>query len=238
MNPSHSRLKRVPPKRGGPIRNSMNSETHNAGRPETISGALRGALECGVQTAYAVIDEYMQRGFNAARNNQKSGNGRLHMSNERSNYGNYGQNAGSWGPMTPLMEQWMAAFRLWTDAWAPLMGGRPGAWPSPFPAPGYGPTNYPAAAPPPICVEVSSSRRTEVIVQLKPGADLAQPSADSFVPPLLKNVTVDRRHGRLHVLVTIADKQPAGRYNGVIRAADGCVVGDLTVVISDGPHPA
>ena len=33
---------------------------------EISSAAVRGAMECGVQTAYTVIDEYMARGREAA----------------------------------------------------------------------------------------------------------------------------------------------------------------------------
>ena len=32
---------------------------------ELSSAAVRGAVECGVQTAYTVIDEYMRRGHEA-----------------------------------------------------------------------------------------------------------------------------------------------------------------------------
>lgn len=152
------------------------------------------------------------------------------MNSERPDYGNMFT---PWGPMTPLMEQWSAAVRAWTEAWSAFLpGGRPGAWPSQAwtaAATGYAT----AVAPPPVSVEVASHRPTEVIVQLKPGASLTDLTADSFVPPLLKSVSLQTKQGRIHVRVSVANEQPVGRYNGVIRAANGCVVGDLTVVIAE-----
>jgi len=70
-------------------------------------------------------------------------------------------------------------------------------------------------------------------VYLKPSTDLTGLTADSFVPALPRSVYIQEKGGCPRVRVTIAKDQPAGRYNGVIRSADGSVVGDLTVVISD-----
>src|SRR6476646_6146260 len=105
MNSSQSRLKRAAPERSGPIRNPLvNGSPRNPSPPlPTATDALRGALECGVQTAYAVIDEYIQRGYEAARNNPNQQNGKGHMNNEKPGYGNW---SNPWGPMMPLVEQW------------------------------------------------------------------------------------------------------------------------------------
>jgi len=235
MSKTHSRLKRIPPERGGPIRNPLIGAgpavplTPGA----TPGAALRGALECGVRSAYAVIDEYLKRGYEAARQNHNPSNGREYMNSEKPNYGSW---SNPWGPMAPLFDQWSAAMKTWAELWAPFLpGGRQGAWPWP----GAGPTGSYAgcysgtAAPQPVSIKVASKRPTEVTVNLKPGVDVTQVTADSFVPPLIKSVSLDCKGGILTVSVTIEDKQPAGQYSGVLRGADGSVGGDLTVVITD-----
>jgi hypothetical protein len=72
MSSPGSPHKRVPPERSGPIRNLLARYNQRAAsRPETTSGAaLCGALEYVVQTSYAVIDECIPRGYEAARHNQ------------------------------------------------------------------------------------------------------------------------------------------------------------------------
>lgn len=231
MNASHSRHKRVQPERGGPIRNPL---TGAPPRPSTTTGpaeALRGALECGVQTAYAVIDEYMKRGYEAARMNPLSQNGKGHMSHERQNYGSW---SGPWGPMTPLMDQWASMMKMWTDAWTAWMpGGRFGNWPQAWTAAASGFSSQAAGAPTPISVEVRSLRPTEVSVHLKPGAELMELTAESFKPELHSPITLSSRPGRLKVRVSVAHDQPAGRYSGVIRTADGSIAGDITITISE-----
>jgi hypothetical protein len=243
MNPSRARSKRVPPARTGPIRNPMTGQGKADGpqaggsvtsdetfRPVPVtSSAVREALECGVQTAYAVIDDYMRRGYEAARRNQENPNGRGHMSEDKSSYNSW---SNPWGPMSPLMEQWSMAMRTWTDAWSAMVpGARMGAWPSATWGQGG---SYSAAPPPAVSVEVSSLRPVEVTAHFKPGADLTgKLVADSFAPPLQKGVSISHQGGRLRVSVSIAMDQAAGRYNGVIRAADGCIAGDLTVVIEE-----
>jgi hypothetical protein len=230
------RVKRVPPEQIGPIRNSLaRDRATSAPRPAwTPNGVLRDALECGVQTAYAVIDEYMQRGYQAARLNQNPPNSKGNMSNDRPNFGNF---SNPWGPMAPLMEQWSAAFRAWTDAMSAFVpGSRPGAWPGQTWTAGA--AGYSAAAPSPaVSVEVSSLRPTEVTVNLKPTCDLTGLVADSFVPHLLKTVSITQKGTCVRVSVHVAREQLAGRYSGVIRSADGSIAGDLTIVISESAEP-
>src|SRR5690349_2016936 len=100
MDPPLSHLKRKPPERNGPIRNPLlNGALKTASTPaHGPAEALRGALECGVHTAYAVIDEYLKRGYETARQNQTTVNGGGPMSNDRPSYSNW---SGAWGPMTP-----------------------------------------------------------------------------------------------------------------------------------------
>jgi hypothetical protein len=236
MSKTHSRLKRIPPERNGPIRNPLIG-AGPAPPPTpgpTPAAALRGALECGVRSAYAVIDEYLKRGYEAARQNNHQQNGRDYMNGEKPNYGTW---SNPWGPMAPLFDQWSAAMRMWAEMWAPFLpGSRQGAWPWPATggAPYAGSYGAAAAAPQPVSVKVASKRPTEVTVNLKPGADMTQATADSFAPPLVNSVSLDCKGGVLSVSVAIADNQPPGRYSGVLRGADGSVAGDLTVVIT-GP---
>jgi hypothetical protein len=236
LNPSHPRLRRAVPERSGPIRNLLTS-VHRIPASEwgPPSQPLRGALECGVQTAYAVIDEYMKRGYEAARNHNNYSdrrdhvNGKSNPQNERSGYGSW---SSQWGPMTPFIEQWSMAMRAWTDAWSAFVPGmRAGAWPPP-PFNAGGPVYPPPAQPSAVSVEVASNRPTEVTVNLKPGCELGDLTADSFVPALTHPVSITRTGGRLKVSVSVANEQAAGRYNGVIRASDGSIAGELTVAIA------
>jgi hypothetical protein len=219
MRHSSPRLHRVPPERSGPIRNPLVRGNSSTPFPR---GTLRDVVECGVQTAYSVIDEYMRRGYQAAHHNERNGNSKGHMSNERSNYGW----SNPWGPMTPLMEQWMAAFRMWTDAWSAFGPGMRPPFPSqPWP---YPPTG---AAPSTVSVSVSSHRPIEVTVDLLPGAELKDLQADSFEPPFQSSVYIYPRPGGIYVRVDVPQDQAAGTYHGVIRS-NGCVVGNLTVTIT------
>lgn len=232
MSSSPFRMKRDVPERSGPVRNPLVSAfSGTAQAPQAVpGGVLRGALECGVRTAYSVIDEYMKRGYEAARQYQETSEDKGHMSNQRSNYGNWNN---PWGPMTPLMDQWSAAMKFWMDAWSSFMPGGRGAWP-PASMPGAG--GFPGTATAPeFSVEVASKRPTEVIVQIKPGAGAMELKAGSFEPALLDSVVLNRDKGRLQVRVTVQDAQPAGRYCGVIRGADGSIAGEVTVVIAEPP---
>jgi hypothetical protein len=65
-----------------------------------------------------------------------------------------------------------------------------------------------------------------------PGAELADLRADSFEPPLHETVFISHKPGGIHVRVTVANDQPVGIYHGAIRAADGNIVGNLMVAVS------
>src|SRR5678816_4206374 len=127
MSPPASRRKRVPPEQSGPVRNPVVRPADAAPRaarpattapgaafgavvdeglrtaerlPEISSAAVRGAMECGVQTAYTVIDEYMARGREAASRFQNRPDGRGPMSDDRQNTGGWST---AWGPMSPFI---------------------------------------------------------------------------------------------------------------------------------------
>jgi hypothetical protein len=240
-NSSH--LKREKPKQSGPIRNAGTSGPQNgSGAPQDLiaaaGAAVCGVLENGVRTAYAVIDDYLRRGQDAARGIFNDPNRRGSMSDERSNFGGganggFGGGFNPWGnnnPMAMMAEQWMSAMRAWGQAWS---SAAPGAWSQMggFPSPGAG-TQSRAVA-----LKVRASRPVEVTVNLYPGNDTfplvaETPSAEGFTAPPLAAPAIARELGTLRVSLEVGDEQPAGRYRGLIRSKPGdTVAGDLIVVI-------
>ena len=241
MSPSSPRMTRPELKQDGPIRNPVASQPRGAAAPPDLisaaGAAVCGALENGVRTAYAVIDEYMRRGQEAARGIFNDSNMRGTMSDERGNFGGGfgpgGFGPGGFNPMNPLSmaaEQWMLAMRAWSQAVTSYM---PGGWP----APGWNPFAGFAGAAPKVAVKVSSHKPVEVTANLNSGADSSglaaeRLQAEGFAAPPIEAVAIAREQGVVRVSVTVGPKQPAGRYRGLIRAKPGDnVVGDLTVVV-------
>jgi hypothetical protein len=196
--------------------------------------AVQGAVECGVRTAYTVIDEYMRRGRETAGRHQQRPDWRNDMSNDPRNYGNW---SAAWGPMWPLVAPWAQAMQVWTTAMSAFVpGGAPqGAW-NPY----AGPAAYPsgAATLPAVSVEVSSHSLTEVTVSVAPGADAGTLAADALAiddgsdAPSLVGTAITGTPGHVRVSVTVPNDQPPGRYGGAIRNAAGMQVGALTVQVS------
>jgi hypothetical protein len=186
------------------------------------NGALRDALECGVRTAYAVIDDYMRRGYEAARLNQNPSNNRGDMSQHRGNYGGYSP----WGPMGPMMDAWSSAFRMWTEAWFSMMPGARGGW-------GMGPgASY--APPTHVDVTVASKRAVSVTLIIHANADPSTLTLGAF-QPALDGIRLSYSDCLFHVRAVIADTVALGEYHAAVSAPDGTVAGQLKVVISDFP---
>jgi hypothetical protein len=239
MKPSSERLKRTNPEQDGPIRNPVAPRANPEARPprDPLSAAnavVFGALESGVRTAYAVIDEYMRRGQDAARDTINDPTRRGFMSDDKTNFPG-GYNApgyNPWGSMSMFTDQWMAAMRAWSQAWSAFVP--PGGWPmagmNPF-APAAGQT-------PSVTVKIQSASPVEVTANLHPGTDSAtlvsEPlRADGFTAPPINAPEIAREPGAVRVTVKVGARQPKGRYRSVIRRkADESVAGDLTVVIS------
>jgi len=250
MSPPTPRKKRAQPEQSGPVRNRIvppapPSTTQDSGAPrnpvEAVGTAVCGALENGVSTAYALIDEYMRRGQDAARTIFNDPTRRGNMSDERPGFPGGFNSAppsstanpfNSANPLSALTEQWMLAMRVWSQA---LTSFAPGGWPpaglNPF-APQH------SAAPPRVSVKISSSRPVEVTTNLYPGLDLLGLTSEPLRAEASKAAPIDaaeisRESGVVQVSIKVAPKQPAGRYHGYIRKkADGQVAGELTVVIS------
>lgn len=244
MNSAGPRRTRVQPERSGPIRNPLipppnvngaaSYGAQQAGpRPESPAhGTLRDLLECGVRTAYTVIDDYMKRGYEAARSNRNHGDNRGHMHNDRRNYGS-GTNP--WGPMAAPMQQWASVMCAWANAWTTMM---PGGFAQEMWGPWWPGGGMPRAASAPVSVQVTSQRPVEVTTVLSPGDEFLklgiEPLEGSAGKPPLKGVSITSGHGSVRVHVEVTAQQPAGIYCGDIKA-DGRTAGTLTVVISEAP---
>jgi hypothetical protein len=194
---------------------------------------LRDALECGVRTAYTVIDDYMRRGYEAARNTREDANRRGNMADDDPNFGSW-NNPFSAGGMAAPFQQWMYAMQAWMNAWSSFA---PGGWPQQMwgAFPGHGR----AAAPVAVCVEATTYRPLNVAatVHLSPGAECMPltlgPVRDSSLEPL-NEVALAVRDGTIVVALTVGPYQPLGKYHADI-AAQGRCVGGLTIILADPP---
>lgn len=229
MTPDDRRARREPPERMGPIRNPL-TPTPQMSQP---GNPFRDALECGVRTAYTVIDDYMRRGYEAARSSRDQANRRGNMPDDNQNYGGWNN---PWGPMAAPFQQWMYAMQAWMNAWS---GFVPGGWPQQMwgTFPGFGG----ATAPVPVCVEVTAYKPVSVSasVSLSPGAECMNLTLGPVTgePPAgtLNEVALAIRQGTVVVVVTVEASQAAGKYHGDISAQGRCV-GALNIVIADPPR--
>jgi hypothetical protein len=240
MNSSASRHKRVPPERRGPVRNPiaapLRDKVDSAAAGPAAPGVLREALECGVQTAYTVIDQYMRRGYEAARSNQNHPDGRGHMS-DGTKFG--GRPTGPWGPFGAPLEMWMGAVRAWTEAWSAFMPGMTQNAFNPAAMMGFPPC--PPAAAPTVSIYVSSERPTEVTASMSPCTDLnALETSDltsDTASQQMKGISISGGLGNtVRINVPVTADQPPGTYRGRISCR-GLNVGSVTVVIT-GPAKA
>lgn len=240
MTTTSYRVKRTQPEQSGPVRNSMatspwgGAQVRAPGEMFTAaSTAVCGVLENGVRTAYAVIDEYMRRGQEAARDVFNDPNRRGPMSDGSGNFGG-GFNPGN-NPLGMMMEQWMSAMQAWSQMLSSYMPpGWQQATTNPF-AYGQASATMTAAA---VMVKLSSARPAEVAVSLSPGADPAglvceplRPESGSGTP--IEAASIARDGAAIQVGVKIGAKQAPGRYHGYIRRKTGPgIAGELTVTIS------
>lgn len=240
MNSSSPRLKRTQPKQTAPLRNPMAPQPRDVpgGTPPdlfTAAGAtVCGVLENGVRTAYAVIDEYMRRGQDAARTLFNDPNRRGFMSDNKSNFPGGGYSYGGGyppsNPMAMFAEQWMMMLRAWSNAFSAFS---PGQWPMP----GTNPYSYPTAMSTPVTVKIEANRPVEVTANVYAGPDgqaLIGESlrSDTAAGNTMASPSVTRDGMSVRVTLNVAAQQPSGTYRGSIRRkSDGFVVGDLIVVL-------
>jgi hypothetical protein len=255
MSPS-DRLKRESPERIRPIRNTL----IRGGRPKPVqgspfrgaeglhvaeqlaaasAGAVQGAVECGVNTAYTVIEEYLHRGREAASREREQHAKRGGNMNDERFCGNNPFMV--WGPMAPLIAPWIQAMQAWACA---MTAFAPGAMPRDR-WNRYGecaPNRYGESSPN-VSVQVTSRYRTEVTTTLVPGADymtlaatelriVDAPPETAAAPPL--NAAISSGPGPIQVRLTVPESQPPGRYRGtIVNSANGAHVGTLLVQISN-----
>jgi hypothetical protein len=238
MNRSDTRVKRERPERTGPIRNPLmpppkvnGAASHDGGQPGsrpgwTSEGTLRDALECGVRTAYTVIDEYMRRGYEAARNNRDNQTEGGYMRDYR-NY--YSSGTNPWGWFASPMLPWMSLMRAWSDM---LCAFTPGCMPPPMwntACPGT------ASAPlPGVSVWVVTSREAKVTASINPGAECENLKCSSLTDAHgheIEGVSIQSLQGMVCIHVPIKAEHTKGSYSGKIRTSDGSTVGSVNVVI-------
>jgi hypothetical protein len=189
---------------------------------EAVDTTTRGAVERGVETAYAVIDEYIRRGEAAA--------GRHHDTNNHSggpmnqppySRNSYGSGPNPWSQMNPLMAPWMQAMQMWTSSMMAFMPT--GAANNPMAAWANAWAGGAANAHPEISVRATSNQPVEVSVSLDAGAEFVRLQADPLAStgdakaPAIVATTVDNSPGCVRVLVTVPNDHPAGRYAGALR---------------------
>ena len=240
MTMTKTHVKRTSPEQNGPIRNAMASPRSSAepGAPGdmfTAAGAaVCGVLENGVRTAYAVIDEYMRRGQEAARGAFNDPNRRGPMSDGSGNYGGgfNSFNNPMANPMAAMAAQWMSAMQAWSQMFSSYM---PPAWQQA----GMNPFAYaqsPTAMS--VAVKLSSARPAEVSASLMPGVDPLNVVCDALhahggAGKPIEGVTIARDGAAIQVGVKIAATQAAGKYHGFLkRKSDQGIVGELTVTVS------
>jgi hypothetical protein len=266
------RLKRDPLPRSAPIRNPVIPGTRagRTGRPpdaepppnptappepfggfETAAGGLNGAVERGVRNAYAVIEEYMLRGREAARQYQQAFNQGEQMNNDPRHCNDWGGGGGPWGamgqmgamgPMGPMgawMAPWMQMTRVWMDCMRAFV-------PMPTDAGGYGDqwgagcsSSTTARRRPRLSVLVSSRRLTEVVVDITPGAESTNLEVGRLrhqdESAWLEISEIRCEEGQLRVRVSVPDDKPAGRYLGEVYDDRCCKRGEIMVkVFPDG----
>jgi hypothetical protein len=248
MATARTKITREPPVRSGPIRRP-GREVPTASTPSVepiatttvveklVSGAddaVKGVVERGVDTAYAVIDEYMERGRAAALLQTEQSDGRNVMGTESRNSNPY------WAAsdlMAPWI-QWGQMMRLWADGLSAFMPGGPyavDAWANAFVARSGA---RPAAGrwSPRVEVRVSSERFVSAWADLSPGAD----ASDLIYEPATRDahqVRVDFEDccGVVLMKVTVPKTYPKGRHKLTIQdKTDRCQRGTLWVdVLSD-----
>jgi hypothetical protein len=240
------RVKRDAPARTGPVRNrALRLEIPPPPTGSSYAsavGAAIGTVERGVETAYAVIEEYMLRGRQAAGGYHER-TGETDMNRNQFGGGQWGGGqwgGGQWGGMNnPMMNPWMNMMSLWAQTMGAFMqqGQAGGDWSSCAPA-GCAPPGSPAH----VSIQVTSAQPAEVAVDLQPGADMMTLTADPLtltadVAPIT-TTAFDCHPGHVRFRIVVPPTQPTGVYTGVVRDSARLERGRVVVTITPQSTPA
>jgi hypothetical protein len=255
---SNARVKRPTPSRTAPHRSAAASFRSSVSESVPQAQNVAQVIDSAVQTAYRVIDEYLQQGWQTA--------GRYYGPLGASPMGEGfpgGQDMANppQQMMTTMMRFWTEMAQAWLGPYA-QMGrntGSDSAWDrgaagSPA-APRTAPASPEASARVPsdassdastgalaVSVELSSQQPAEVTIHVQPGTDIAALSAqdlrafDGDGKPALSAVRCEAVDGRLRVEVTVPRDQPVGVYSGaLVDRARGEARGTVTVALRPMP---
>jgi len=198
-----------------------------------VGTAVSSVVESGVRTAYAVIDEYMRRGQDAARAifNESDTGGFMNNYRQNCSGGNaYGSGFTPWNPMAMIAEPWISAMCAWSQMWCSMVPG--------FRQPAMNPCTSTEDRPEPVNVIVVSKGAVEASWTICPGTDLncietedllAQGIAANPIPAARVQY---RAQGKPALRVEVPDGQAKGTYRGIIRRkSDRYIVGEVTVEV-------
>lgn len=245
-----ARVKRDPPRRGGPIRNvtmafrapvttgevGATGETPRPPAKPRVGAARAGAPQAGVvehavEIAYRVFDDYMRRGREAANRARPSEETHDPMNNDRRD------------PASMAMQYWANMAQMWFGYMAPFMPpgmpGRDGWNMGGQCAPEHRREADEKLA---LAVEVSSEKPAQVTVKLHDKRATRHLEVKRLHPvsgdgPSLTGVHFNHVDGHLRVQVSVPPAFPDGVYEGVIHdREDGTVHGTLQVAIGHH-HP-
>jgi hypothetical protein len=253
---TETRLQREPPMRTGPDRRAT-KEPSQPNPVRAVNGlehgiktagllaraaetAARGVVEQGVDTAYAVIDEYMTRGRNAA--------GRYGMSRQ---YAGQRSQASFGTPGMQLMRMWAdwvalfmpgASINPWGNQCAPACPPDPcrpdPCCPDPCaPDPCADPCAPRTAK---VEVKISSEARTNVVVDLHSGADRHRRlTASSVGEHRSSSIKVDLSvdPGEICVEIKVPHDHIPGKFKFDVHDKDDCKRGHLWVQVEEPREP-
>ena len=218
MAAARTKITREPPVRTGPIRQPARLGTAER-LVTTTDGALRNVVERSVDTAYRVIDEYMERGRAAARLQTERSDGRNGMSTDP-------RYTTPYTATSDLMAPWVEMMRMWADGMAAFVPGGQSAvnaWMNTF-AP-FGTAWAGMAMDTKVEVRVSSKQLVAINVDLTPGAEALALKAEPVMEKAKASasspvtVTLESSRGLVRVTVSVPDDQPKGSQSFTILDA-------------------
>jgi hypothetical protein len=246
------RVTRDTPSRRGPIRNrafrggtgfgnaSANGRSGESeqDKPRSSTGALQGAVEGTVATAYTVIEQYMKRGQAAASRHYDTSPNSGTNGDPRGNRAPYaGSGTFAWDPWDPAawMGPWTEALRVWSEGMARFADTAAAGWDRAPSAPAAGRTRT-------VSVEVQSPKPVSVILDLEPNLEDQRLTLGPLVHAgdsevTLGGVELELEEGRCTVRLEVEESQPSAAYVGVVEDRRGQRLGEITVVVRDRAAP-